>query len=210
MTRGRNAAGPLGAFVLGLAVAGCGTVAHSRAVGAAGVPRQQAVSSAAVPRQPAAALQQAGDWATAYTYTLDSLRSCQVGDALTVIKDQARQPVRITAVKIGITGGAPGTERSSVNVIAVTAGSTTGALAPSFHLPHFHGRRVGSANGAVLFPVATSDSWYGIEIRLHVLGSHPTPWAITGLTVSYELSGRAHTAVFPQSVRLAPTTACPG
>lgn len=191
----------LAVVMLGLALGGCATSPDLTATGSsqAGPPSHQAP----------AALVPAGDWATAYTYTLDRLPSCELGDALTVVMDRAAHPLRITDLAVTVTGAAPATERSSTEVIAVRAGSTTGELAASYQLPHLAGSPAEPADDALLLPVATSRTWYGIEIRLRVLGDTPAPWAITALTVSYRLGRHSYTAEFPQFVHLPPVADCP-
>lgn len=69
-----------------------------------------------------------------YTYTLEDLHSCQVGDALAIAINQAAEPLRVIAVALTITGGsAHRTDQGTYQVAAVQSGFV-GEIAASFRL----------------------------------------------------------------------------
>jgi hypothetical protein len=83
------------ATALGLAVtlAGCSTAA-----GHGSAPRPSAGDSSQAPP-----LRSEVD--SQFIYTLKDLHSCQVGDAMAVAINQARDPLRVTAAMLSITSG---------------------------------------------------------------------------------------------------------
>lgn len=139
-----------------------------------------------------------------FTYALDDLRSCRVADALSVAVDQAKEPLRVTGAAIVTTGS--GKAQPSYKVAAVRPGFT-GEIAASSRLAVLAGQHLRSASGAVLSPVSAGQD-YVFVVWLRVLGAHPRPWAITGLTVRYQLHRHTYTEFFPQRVRL-PAVSCP-
>jgi hypothetical protein len=136
-----------------------------------------------------------------FSYTLDDIRSCEVGDALAIAINQAREPVRVTGTTVAVTGH--GIDQRSYQIAAVQPGFI-GEVASSFRLVTLAGYRLRSAFGALLSPVSDSGQGYVFVVRLRVLGEHPRPWAITGLTVRYQLRQKSYTAFFPQEINLPP------
>jgi hypothetical protein len=139
-----------------------------------------------------------------YTYTLEDLHSCQVGDALAIAINQAAEPLRVTATALTITGGsAHRTDQGTYQVAAVQPGFV-GEIAASFRLAVLAGYHLKAAPGALLSPVSAAGQGYVFVVWLHVHGAHPRPWTITGLTVRYQLREQSYTAFFPQQIKLPP------
>jgi len=139
-----------------------------------------------------------------YTYTLEDLHSCQVGDALAIAINQAAEPLRVTATALTITGGsAHRTDQGTYQVAAVQPGFI-GEIAASFRLAVLAGYHLKAAPGALLSPVSSAGQGYVFVVWLRVRGTHPRPWAITGLTVRYQLREQSYTAFFPQQIKLPP------
>jgi hypothetical protein len=155
-------------------------------------------------------LQPAGPWSSTYTYTLDALRSCEVGDGLAILANVGSVSVRITKVAVDISGDdTPIADQRSFQILELPEGSTTGELSDSYTLKELNGRRVlGSVVGSVLAPTPQSRRWYGIIARLRVLVNHPGPWKINGVSVGYSSGSQQYLTFFPQSVNLPSTTNC--
>ncbi len=195
-------------LVLGLAVAGCSTT-HSRS--------QQTSSSPAIltPASPlpagsvnvSNALQPAGNGVAGYSYSLSDLRSCDVGDGLTVLENQAAQPISITGIAVNVTSDSTGLIQRSVQVMEVKAG-TIGEVAASFTLSKLPHNPLHPAADIALAPVASSHMWYVLVAHLHLLGKQPKPWSINSLSVTYKLGQQSHTTDFTQSVHLAAENTC--
>jgi hypothetical protein len=143
--------------------------------------------------------------APGFIYTLDDLHSCQVGDAMAVAINQAAESLRITATTVTITGG--GSAARTYQIAAVKPGFI-GEVAASFRLFVLAGYHLREASGALLSPVSAGDQGYVFVVWLRVVGAHPHPWAITGLTVRYQLRGQSFTTFFPQQIKLPPIR-CP-
>jgi hypothetical protein len=189
----------------GLAVTGCSSVSSSGRAVPGGSPRSSSVSSAAS----ATALQPAGPWATAWTYTLSDLSSCHVTDALTVIKNRLPDPVRLTSVHLSAVGDSPGSERVSTEVTAYKANTTTGAAGAISPFPPLLHQRLVPAIGATLAPVASSGTWYEVVLDIDVVGAHPRQWSINGISVGFTVGNKTHVENFPQLLKLAPVGTCP-
>jgi hypothetical protein len=186
------------ATALGLAVtlAGCSTAA-----GHGSAPRPSAGDSSQAPP-----LRSEVD--SQFIYTLKDLHSCQVGDAMAVAINQARDPLRVTAAMLSITsGGAHNADQSTYQIAEVQPGFI-GEIAPSFSLVVLAGHHLTAAPGALLSPVSANSQGYVFVVRVRVRGAHPRPWTITGLTVRYQLRDKSYAEFFPQQVNLPPVS-CP-
>ncbi|SRR5581483_2052234 len=100
-----------------------------------------------------------------------------------------------------------GSDQRSYQIATVGPGFP-GEVAPGSRLYTLAGYRLGPALGALLLPVSAGGQGYVFVAWLHVLGEHPQPWAITGLTVRYELRQKEYTGFFPQEIKLPPIS-CP-
>ena len=157
-----------------------------------------------------APLQLAGPWSTNGIYTLDVLKACEVGDALTIVKNVSDSPVTIGSVSAEITGDAfPNREKLSYEVIKLRAGSTTGELSDTFAFTALgNGQVVSAAIGSVIAPVKTSKTWYAIVALLKIVRIHSFAWGVQGVNVTYRASLKKYSTLFKQSVRLPRTTGC--
>lgn len=158
---------------------------------------------------PASALQVAGQSSTIYTYTLSNLSSCTVTDALTVIENRLSVPVRLSSVRVSIVDDSSGRVRTTATVAPYKANTTAGALGATSTLSPLRNQRLLPASCATLSPFAASSLWYELVIHIDVLGSHPRPWSINGISVAYTVGSQKFTVTFPQSVKLAAVHTCP-
>jgi hypothetical protein len=191
-----------------LPLAGVLAAAGLVAAGCAGAgPAAQPAATA--PRGGAAATPPLVPWAMPpVTFVLHQLSSCRVGDSLTIVRNQAAQPVRVTGVAIDLAAGSPGHARATFALAAVRPGASTAEIADTFGLLPLRSYPLRAAAGSWLAPTATSGLSYDIIARILVWGADPQPWQLTGLTVSYRLGRRSFRTVFPQHVRLPPVK-CP-
>lgn len=157
----------------------------------------------------AAVIRQAGSWATDFTYTLKDLRSCQISDAITVLKNDSQYPVMIRTVRARVMEGDPGTETQTAQVALFKAGTTTGELAASFHLAILSGHKTQPAGGVSMLPFRSSHLWYDIIVQLRITGNHLRPWAIQGVSLTYKVGHTILSQFFSQSIRLVPVNSCP-
>ncbi|MHB1209729.1 MAG: hypothetical protein ACYC1I_08500 [Acidimicrobiales bacterium] len=152
-------------------------------------------------------LQVAGPTINDENITLLSLKTCRIFDGLTLVKNEAARPLRITAVHALIPSEtSPSKDEVTYQVRSFRAGSTRGAIGAVNTMTVLGGTIVGSAVGSVLEPIAASTRWYVVVFRVHVLQARVAPWAIRGVRVSYTLGARSYHAQFGQTVRLPPTT----
>jgi hypothetical protein len=180
------------AAAITVTLAGCGTAAgHDSA------PRASHSDSSQTPPL-------RSEVSSQFIYTLEDLHSCQVGDALAVAINQAPEPLHVTGTALIITGvSAHHTDQSTYQIATVQPGFI-GEIAASFRLAVLADYHLKAAPGALLAPVSAAGQGYVFVAWLRVRGAHPRPWAITGLTVRYQLREQSYTAFFPQQVKLPP------
>jgi hypothetical protein len=152
-------------------------------------------------------LKAAGPFMTAFSYSLTSLPTCEVGDGSIVLVSDAHKPIRILAVRVRT----PLALRThdTVQLVTFRPGSTTGEIAPSFQLTGLsNGRVLGDAVGQVLEPTSMSHRWYGFIVRVHLTSNALSEWEIRGLDITYLLRDKTHHVYFAQSIRLPRTSGC--
>lgn len=158
------------------------------------------------------ALELASPQLAGWSYRLDSLASCQVGDGIALVVNDANRPIRITEVRMTSSGGGPllAASRWSYQLVSFKEGSTTGEVAGSFALASLGGgRRLGDAIGGVLDPVVGSGRWYDVVARRRI-PARTAAWEIRGIVINYELGSHGYTARFAQAVTLPATAGCRG
>lgn len=144
-----------------------------------------------------------------FRYTLTALKSCEIGDALTVVGNTASGPATVTGLKLDVAHDpAAGADQTTYRVAAIAAGSNPGELASSFSLEVLRGSQLRPAVGTELSPLASSGKYYEFVAFVRVLGAHPAPWQITGVTISFTSGGRSFTTDFGQDVWLPATPRC--
>jgi hypothetical protein len=156
-------------------------------------------------------LQLASPQLSQWSYRLASLPSCQVGDGIAVLKNDAVDPIRITRVGMITSGGGAALGRThwAFQLMTFRRGSTTGELAGSFALTVLgNGRPSGAAIGGVLNPVVKSGRWYDVVARVQLPVGHTSPWSIHGIVISYERGPHLYTSRFRQSIRMPATSRC--
>jgi hypothetical protein len=156
-----------------------------------------------------APLRAAGTGAT-YVYSLPSLKSCEVGDGLTLTKVAGPSAIRVTNAEVLYGGGAtPRDAKVTYLLISFRRGTTEGQVAASFKLGALrNGANLGPVYGGVLEPLASSQLWYDIVARVQVIANHATSWSIQGLRVTYRTGTSIYTTTFRQSVKLPRTKGC--
>ena len=153
-------------------------------------------------------LQIAGNSQVGATYTLYSLATCDVFDALTLMKNVGTKPVRLTDVHAMIpTESVPVKDKITYQLITYKAGSTTGEVGAVENMSTRGGTIVGNAVGDVLQPISKSSLWYIVVFRMKVVQPHSAEWVVRGVRVSYTVGTKMYHVVFPQTVRL-PKTGC--
>lgn len=153
-------------------------------------------------------LELAGPWSTNGTYTLDALKMCKVGDALTIVKNTGSSPIQIDSVSAREVGNEyPDKDSVRYEVIKIRQRTSTGELSDNFTFAAL-GRiqSKGSASGAQLLPVKRSRSWYAIVILISVKSNHSIEWGIQGLNLNFKTKSEHFSRIFKQSVRLPPTS----
>jgi hypothetical protein len=148
---------------------------------------------------------------TGWSYRLDSLVNCQVGDGIAVLKNEADEPIRITHVSMITSGGgrALATRQWSFQLMSFRRGTTTGEIAGSFSLTALdNGRLLGSAVGGAIKPVVRSNRWYDVVARLRLAPGHTSAWEIQGIVIKYQLASHFYTSRFPQSIQLPAANRC--
>jgi hypothetical protein len=143
-------------------------------------------------------------------YRFDRLATCRLGDALSVVENVGPVPVRLDALSLLYGGAArPGAQRASFELVSFRRGTFTGQLADTFRLSALDlGTLLGAAPGATLLPLSTSGRWYVLVADVSIVGSHPKPWSIRGLGVSYHVGETSYSRLFAQSIRLPATSRC--
>jgi hypothetical protein len=156
-----------------------------------------------------APLRSAGDWSS-YTYTLKSLKLCEVGDGLSLVKVTGPSPLRLIDLDVLFGGDAKASQaRVTYQLISFRRGTTEGQLGAMFNLSALdNGLSYGPALGGVMEPLKTSQLWYDIVARVKVLANHGKPWSINGLRVTYRSTTTTYTTVLRQSVKLPTTQFC--
>lgn len=148
-----------------------------------------------------------GAWNSTYSYRLDTLNSCSVGDANLAFVNQATTPVSITGIRVIL----PKTVRAHVDtrLLAFRPHETTGEVAPSFSLKEMaSGRNVTARQEQMIDPYRKSKTWYFIVFRIKVTSPISDSWVIRGARVSYKVSGLTKTLVLRQRLVLPPQSKC--
>jgi hypothetical protein len=141
-------------------------------------------------------------------FSLESLASCQIGDALLIVKNVGTRSARITGVGMDVPSTAkPTRDQTGYRVQAIRPGSTTGEIAASFRLAAIPQSTPLYADGAVLKPFTVSRRWYAIIARTSVRTVHRHGWVIRGMMVSLVEGKTTSHLFFPQVVRL-PKDSC--
>ena len=141
-------------------------------------------------------------------FSLESLASCQIGDALLIVKNVGTRPARITGVAMDVPSVAkPTRDQTSYRVQAIRPGATTGEIASSFRFAAIPQSTPSYAIGAVLKPFTVSGRWYAIIARMSVRTVHRHGWLIRGMLVSIAQGKTTSHLFFPQVVRL-PKDSC--
>jgi hypothetical protein len=156
-----------------------------------------------------APLRVAGAW-SASPYELPTLKSCKVGDALTVVDVAGSTALRLTGLQVLYGGGArPSEAHVTYQLISFRRGTTEGQLGATFNLGALtNGLSYGPALGGVLEPLRSSGLWYDLVARVKVIVNHAQPWSIIGLRVTYRSTSAAYASIFRQSVKLPTTQSC--
>jgi len=160
-----------------------------------------------------APLQIASQQLAGWSYRLQSLVNCQVGDGIALLKNEAADPIRLTRVSMITSGGgaALATTHWAYQLMTFRRGSTTGALAGSFALPSLgDGRSSGAAIGGVLEPVVRSGRWYDVVARLQLPSGHTSAWKVRAIVISYELGSHDYTSRFRQTIQVPAAEHCRG
>lgn len=155
-------------------------------------------------------LRYANATASAYTYRLPSLASCEVGDALAVVKVVGALPAHLVSLSLLFRGDERASgQRTTFEVYSFRRGTYVGQLADTFSLESLKlGKVVGAGPGATLWPLASKGLWYAVVARVKVVGEHRGPWSIEGLGVSYRAGATSYDQLFGESVRLPATPGC--
>jgi hypothetical protein len=141
-------------------------------------------------------------------FFLGSIASCQIGDALLIVKNVGTHSARITGVGMDIPSSAkPTQDQTSYRVQSIEPGSTTGEIAASFNLTAIPKTTPSYAVGAVLKPLKVSGLWYAIVARMSLRTVHRHGWVIRGMWVSLVQGKTTSRLFFPQVVRL-PKDSC--
>jgi hypothetical protein len=141
-------------------------------------------------------------------FSLASLASCQIGDALLIVKNVGTRSARITGVAMDVPSTAtPTRDQTRYRVQAIRPGATTGEIASSFRLTAIPPSTPSYAVGAVLKPFTVSGRWYAIIARMSVRTVHHHGWLIRGMMVSIVQGKMTSHLFFPQVVRL-PKDSC--
>jgi hypothetical protein len=143
-----------------------------------------------------------------WTYALRSVTRCEIGDGLTIVKDVAAAPLRITRVAVSATGDLA-LASARFELVRFHSGGTTGEVTGSVNLDALrNGHLVGSAVGGRLAPVSTGASWYDLVALLSERGGSASTSQIRGLEVRYTEGGRTFSATFAQSVHVPAFNVC--
>jgi hypothetical protein len=156
-----------------------------------------------------APLRAVGVWST-YSYSLPSLRSCEVGDGLSLVKVAGPTALRVTNVQV-LYGNDFKSRWASVTyeLISFRRGTTEGQLAASFKLGALgNGLTRTPAIGGELKPLMTSQLWYDIVALVKVTVNRAASWSIDGLRVSYRSGSTTNATILRQSVKLPMTQFC--
>ena len=148
--------------------------------------------------------------AASWTYSLPTLTSCQVGDGLTVVLDDASKPIHITGVRLVVAPARYDANlKTSYQLLALRKGSTTGEIADSFHLAELaRGKVMGNPVGRSLPSNGGSVYWFGIVARARLEANLPTPWSIHGLRISYSVGAKSYVTFMPGLVKLPSAARC--
>jgi hypothetical protein len=145
-----------------------------------------------------------------FSYSLPSLKSCEIGDALTLVKVAGASVLRVINVQVLYGGNAKASEASvTYEVFSFRRGTTEGQLADNFKLGALgNGLSHGPALGSELQPLGTSQLWYDLMAQVKVTANHDEPWFIKGLRVTYRSGASVYTTIFRQSITLPVTEFC--
>jgi hypothetical protein len=156
-----------------------------------------------------APLKIAGIWSS-YSYRLPTLKTCEIGDGLTVVKVAGSTALRVTALQVLYGGDAKSSEAHvTYQLISFRRGTTEGQLLATFDLGALtKGLSYGPALGGVLEPLTPSGLWYDIVARVKVIANHVSTWSIDGLRVTYRDNSATYTTTFHESVKLPSTQFC--
>ena len=145
-----------------------------------------------------------------FSYSLPSLKSCEIGDGLTVVKVAGPLALRVTNVQVLYGGDVTAREVSATyQVISFRRGTTEGQLANNFTLGALgNGLSHGPALGSELQPLNVSQLWYDIVAHVKVTANRDKPWSIEGLRVTYRSDTTAYATDFRQSITLPITQFC--
>jgi hypothetical protein len=192
------------AAIATLAVLGLAWSITTVVTGRSASPRGAAVPAAAVvaPLQLAAA-QDAG-----WTYSLDRVAACAVGDGVTVVKNVGAAPLRIDRVAI-VSSGDLALASARFELVRFGVDGTTGEVAGSTQLAALrNGQELGPAVGGLIAPVRSSGWWYDVVALLRDAGGSASTSRLEGLRVEYTVGRHTFATTFPQSVRVPAFPSC--
>jgi hypothetical protein len=148
-----------------------------------------------------------GSWNSKYTYRLDSLNACSVGDANLAFVNEGNEPVSI----VHMVGILPKMVRArvSIELIRFRRGQTTGELSPSFDLAEMASGRVMTTHEMMsISPYQITHAWYFIVLRIRVTSPVPGAWVVRGAKVEYKIAHSIKTLVLRQTLILPPQPHC--
>jgi hypothetical protein len=146
--------------------------------------------------------------ASGAVYSFGSLASCDVFDGVEIMKNTGSSPLRIVRVSADIpTESVPSRDTITYQLRSYGQSATTGAVGTVPNMPALGGHVIGSPDGHVLQPIASSSRWYIVLMRIKVVQPRKSGWAIRGLRIQYMVGAKSFNTVLKQTVRL-PRTNC--
>ena len=166
-------------------------------------------SSTPRPATPSPALVlRSGD--TGWSYTLDSMTSCHLTDALTVLEVAGTRPVQVEQVGVQYSNGAPiGVVASSLAFVALPRTRADGYLGATTWAPTLRGGRVIRGVPATLEPSMRSGQDYVLVLEMHVRAPISQRWGVRDLIVHYRVGEATFTSRFAQRTSFPAASSCP-
>lgn len=142
-----------------------------------------------------------------WRYTLDSVTTCHVTDALTLVRVRGNHPVRIESVSAQYANGQGPLGDASFTLVATPADRASGYAGATVGAPSLLGGRGSSTAGAVLSPEETSHRAYALVLHVRLMSGAPA-WGVRAIAVRYAVGSSSRTVLFRQFLAVPAAGTC--
>jgi hypothetical protein len=137
---------------------------------------------------------------TGWSYSLESMTTCHLTDALTVLRVAGTRPVHVEQIGVQYSNGGPfGVVAATFSFVALPPALADGYVGATRWSPTLRGGQViRSASGATLAPTVASGRDYVLVLEMHVKSPVTESWGVRQLIVRYRAGHAQFTSRFAQ------------